>query len=103
MPPRKRPAPADAHGPLRAALEVDLDRLKLSDRHGLEALARKLADHLDKEPYSCPECGGHAGPEAATVLRYADALEALGVGSIPPAPAEDAFTALVREFNAPRP
>jgi hypothetical protein len=102
MPPRKAaatpPPPA-----LRTALEVDLARLNLTDRHALVDLARKLADHLDAPPRSCPECGGHAGPDAPTVLRYADALEALGIGSIPPAPPEDGFTRLVREFNAARP
>lgn len=98
MPPRKRaaapPAPA-----LRVALEADLARLNLTDRHALIDLARKLADELDREPQGCFECGGHAGPNPATVLRYADALEALGIGSIPPAPPEDSFTRLVREFT----
>ena len=103
MPPRKRAAAKPSHGVLRTALEVDLDRLKLTDRHALVELARRLADHLDEPPRSCVECGGHAGPDASTVLRYADALEALGIGSIPAAPQEDAFTALVREFNAARP
>ena len=102
MPPRKR-ATVPAHGTLRTALEADLTRLALVDRHALVELARELADNLDRERQACPECGGHAGPEAAIVLRYADALEALGIGSIPAAPPEDAFTALVREFNGRRP
>lgn len=81
---------------------MDLTRLNLTDRHALVDLARKLADHLDTEPYACVECGGHSGPDAPTVLRYADALEALGIGSRPPEPPKDSFTRMLEDFNGAR-
>lgn len=102
MPPRKRAAAKVDLEPLRKALEVDLARLNLSDRHALVELARKLADELDREPAACFECGGHAGPNPATILRYADVLEALGIGSRPAEPPKDTFTRMLEDFNGLR-
>jgi hypothetical protein len=101
MPPRKRTT-KPAHGALRTALEADLDELELETRRALVELARTLADHLDREPVTCPECGGHAGPDAARALRYADALEALGIGRVPQQEPEDEFTAMRRSFDEAR-
>jgi hypothetical protein len=83
------------HLPLRAALEADLKALELTDHRALVELARVLADDLDREPAACFECGGHAGPSPQVALRYADALEALGIGSIPRQDEGDPFTLMV--------
>jgi hypothetical protein len=89
---------APAHGDLRAALERDLQGQTLEHRDGIQELARKLADELDRKPAPCSECGGHRGPDPATVLRYADALEALGIGSVPVTPPKDQFTQMLERF-----
>lgn len=97
MPPRQRKS-KPTHGDLRAALERDLEAAHLEHRDGLQELARKLADELDRKPVTCDECGGYRGPDAPTVLRYADALEALGIGSVPQTPPKDQFTQMLERF-----
>lgn len=95
MPPRKRAS----HGTLRTALEVDLKALALEDHRALVELTRVLADDLDTPPAPCPECAGRAGPDARIALRYADALEALGIGSIPQREPDDEFVVMVKGFG----
>ena len=97
MPPRKRKAtpPPPAH---RAQLERDLEELELTDRRALSDLARALADDLDQPPASCEECGGRSGPDPRIVARYLEALEALGIGSLPPKPERDTFRDMLVEF-----
>jgi len=103
MPPRRRKPPA---GPLRRALEDNLavpsTAEAIAGHKALVELARVLADDLDRPPASCFECGGHAGPSPQVAARYADALEALGIGKVAPAEEEDPFTVLRREFEEAR-
>lgn len=104
MPPRRRSAPK--FGALRTALEADLAleaTAKAVAGHGaLVELARVLADDLDRTPVTCSECGGHAGPDPRVALRYAEALESLGIGSVAPAEEVDEFTAMRRAWEARR-
>jgi len=101
MPPRKRSTPS--HGALRVALEADLAALELPGHRALVELARVLADDLDRPRLPCVECGGVDGPDPRTALRYADALEALGIGSIPQQEPADEFVMMVKGFHAGRP
>ena len=102
MPPRKRAA-AKPPPTLRESLDADLAELDLPDHRALIQLARKLADHLDGSGHRCTECDCQSGPDAATVLRYADTLEALGIGSIPQQEPADGFTLMVGGFHGRRP
>jgi len=94
MPPRKRKSPLA----LRAQLEADLASLELVDHAALIELARLLADDLDLPRAHCSECYRPPGPDPRIVQRYLDALEALGIGSIPPKPERDTFREMLEDF-----